>query len=99
MAAVGVIISTGSVDCRCTNKKRKEEGGEDAIILCSSTQLLRWVLGSRTVGLAERLQDLDVHGREDPAQNLADAVSFLLVTGVDGASLPVGPVQSLPGQR
>lgn len=45
------------------------------------------------------LQDLDVHGRVDAAEDLPGLVSAVLVAGVDGAGLPVGPVQSLLGQR
>lgn len=47
---------------------------------------------SLTVRLPIGLQDLDVHRRVNPTENLSGFVSTVFVTGVDGAGLPVGPV-------
>lgn len=50
---------------------------------------------SLTVRLSIGLQDLNVHRRVNPTQDLSGFVSTVLVTGVDGACLPVGPIQGL----
>lgn len=50
---------------------------------------------SRTVRLPVGLQNLNVHRGVDPAEDLSGLVSAVLVTGMDGAGLPVGPVQGL----
>lgn len=58
-------------------------------------QTLRSQSVVHTVGLPVILQDLNVHGREDATQDLSGFVSTVFVAGMDGAGLPVGPVQSL----
>lgn len=50
---------------------------------------------SLTIRLSMGLQDLDVHRRVDPTQDLSSFVSTVFVTGVDGACLPVSPIQGL----
>lgn len=57
-----------------------------------------WGEAGRTVGLPVRTQDLDVHGRVEGRQDLSPFLSRPFVAGVDGARLPVRPVQSVPGQ-
>lgn len=47
---------------------------------------------TRTVWLAVGLQNLYVHGRVNPTEDLSGFVSTVFATGVDGTSLPVGPV-------
>lgn len=45
-----------------------------------------------TVRLSIWLQDLNVHRRVNPIEDLSGFVSAVFVTGVDGAGLPVSPV-------
>ena len=47
---------------------------------------------SLTIGLSIGLQNLNVHGRVNPTENLPGFVSTVFVTCMDGAGLPVGPV-------
>lgn len=58
-----------------------------------------WGEAGHTVGLPVRAQDLDVHGGVEGRQDLPPLLSRPFVTGVDGARLPVRPVQSVPRQR
>lgn len=57
-----------------------------------------WGEAGRTVGLPVRTQDLDVHGRVEGRQDLSPFLSRPFVAGVDGARLPVRPIQSVPRQ-
>lgn len=61
------------------------------------------VLGSvcrrLTVGLSLRAEHLDVHRRVNPIKNFSPLLPGVLVTGVDGARLPVGPVKRLVVKR
>lgn len=50
---------------------------------------------SLTIRLSIGLQNLDVHRRVNPTQDLSGFVSTVFVTGVNGACLPVGPIQGL----
>lgn len=65
----------------------------------SSSQAGVWGQAGRTVGLPVGAQDLDVHGRVEGRQDLPPLLSRPFVAGVDGARLPVRPVQSVPRQR
>lgn len=57
-------------------------------------------IGSRlTVWLPFLGQDLDVHGGVDGAEDFSPLVPRVLVAGVNGARLPVRPVQRLVRQR
>ena len=70
-----------------------------SLVCCSHTELYCTVQSSQryslTVRLSVGLQDLDVHRRVDATEDLSGFVSVVFVTGVDGAGLPVGPVQGL----
>lgn len=51
------------------------------------------------MGLSVRLQHLDVHRGVDAVEDLPGFVPAVFVTGVNGACLPVRPVQGPLGQR
>lgn len=52
-----------------------------------------------TVRLPLWAEHLDIHGRVESTKDLLPLVSSPLVTGVDGAGLPVCPVQSVSRER
>lgn len=58
-----------------------------------------WGEAGRTVGLPVRAQDLDVHGRVEGREDLSPFLPCPFVAGMDGACLPVRPVQGVPRQR
>lgn len=52
-----------------------------------------------TIGLSFGAEHLDVHRRVNPIKNLSPHLPGLLVTGVDGTRLPIGPIQRLVVKR